>query len=46
MAILVARAKNNGQFSGLQSNLVYDGLSILHYADYTILFMENDVEGG
>jgi hypothetical protein len=45
LAILVSRSKNNGQFSGLVPNLVDDNLSILQYADNTILFMENDIEG-
>jgi hypothetical protein len=31
-------------FRGLVTNLVDDGLSILRYADDTILFMENDLE--
>jgi hypothetical protein len=45
LAILVSRAKNNGQFNGLVPNLVDDNLSILQYADNTVLFMENDIEG-
>jgi retron-type reverse transcriptase len=40
LAILIARAKDNGLFRGLVPNLVDDGLSILQYADDTILFME------
>jgi hypothetical protein len=44
LAILVSTAKNGGQFRGLVPNLVDDGLSILLYADDTILFMEDDLE--
>jgi hypothetical protein len=44
LAILVSTAKNGGQFRGLVPNLVDDGLSILQYADDTILFMEDDLE--
>ena len=44
LAILIARAKDNGLLRGLDPNLVDDGLSILQYADDTILFMENDLE--
>jgi hypothetical protein len=44
LAILIARAKDNGLFRGLVPNLVDDGLSTLQYADDTILFMENDLE--
>jgi retron-type reverse transcriptase len=38
LAILIARAKDNNMFRGLVTNLVDDGLSILQYADDTILF--------
>jgi hypothetical protein len=44
LVILVSRAKSGGQFRGLVPNLVEDGLSILQYADDTILFMEDDLE--
>jgi len=44
LAILVSRAKNNGQLKGLVPNLVDDGLSILQYADDTIMFIEDDLE--
>lgn len=44
LAILVSRAKNNGQFRDLVHNLVDDGLSILQYADDTVLFLEDDLE--
>jgi len=44
LAILVSRAQNCGQFRGLVPNLVEGGLSILQYADDTILLMEDDLE--
>ena len=44
LAILIERAKNNGQIAGVVPHLVDDGLSILQYADDTILFMEHDLE--
>ena len=44
LAILVSRAKNCRQFRGLVPNLVDDGLSILQYADDTVLFMEDDLD--
>jgi len=44
LAILVSRAKNNFQFRGLVHNLVDDGLSILQYANGTILFLEDNLE--
>jgi hypothetical protein len=43
LAILIARAKDDGMFRGLVPNLVDNGLSILQYADDTF-FMENDLE--
>ena len=44
LAILISRAKNNFQFRGLVHNLVDDGLSILQYANGTILFLEDNLE--
>jgi hypothetical protein len=38
LAILVERAKEDGQVGGLIPHLVDGGLSILQYADDTILF--------
>ena len=43
LAILVNRAKNDGQFEGLIPHLVDGGLSILQYADDTLLFLDNDL---
>lgn len=42
--ILIERARDNGQFSGIVPHLVQDGLSILQYADDTIIFMENNLK--
>ena len=44
LAILIARAKEDGQVGGLIPHLVEGGVSILQYADDTILFMEHDLE--
>ncbi|WVZ53298.1 hypothetical protein U9M48_004264 [Paspalum notatum var. saurae] len=44
LAILINRAKVDGQISGVVSHLVDGGLSILQYADDTIIFMDNDLE--
>jgi hypothetical protein len=43
LAILIARAKEGGQVGGLVPHLVEGGVSILQYADDTILFMEHDL---
>ena len=44
LAILICRAKENGQISGVVPHLVDDGLSVLQYADNTIIFMENNLD--
>jgi hypothetical protein len=44
LAVLIERAKNLGFINGLVPHLVDDGLSILQYADDTILFLEDDLE--
>ena len=44
LAILINRAKVQGQIKGVISHLIDDGLSILQYADDTILFMDHDLE--
>jgi hypothetical protein len=44
LATLINRAKENGQVEGLVPHLVDGGLSILQYADDTILFMDHDLE--
>lgn len=44
LADLVRRDKEDGQISGVVPHLVDDGLSILQYADDTILFLDHDSE--
>src|SRR6266540_2718506 len=44
LSILIKRAKNQGQVGGVVPHLIDDGLSILQYADDTIVFMEHDLE--
>jgi hypothetical protein len=44
LSILINRVKDDGQVRRLAPHLVDDGISILQYADDTILFMENDLE--
>lgn len=43
LAILINRAKREGHIEGVVPHLVDDGLSILQYADDTILFMNHDI---
>jgi hypothetical protein len=44
LAILIERAKHEGHITGLIPHLVDGGLSILQYADDTILFMDHDLD--
>jgi len=44
LAMLVSRARENGQIEGVVPHLIDGGLSILQYADDTIIFLENDME--
>ena len=44
LAIMIARAKEDGQVNGLIPHLIDGGVSILQYLDDTILFMEHDLE--
>ena len=44
LAIIIERAKSDGQIVGVVPQLVDGGLSILQYVDDTILFMEHDME--
>jgi hypothetical protein len=44
LAILIERAKYDGHIEGVIPHLVDSGLSILHYADYTIMFIYHDLE--
>ena len=43
LTILIGRAKEAGQVGGLVPHLVDGGVSILQYADDTIIFMEHDL---
>jgi hypothetical protein len=44
IAILIAHAKADGQVDGLIPHLVDEVISILQYADDTIIFMEHNLE--
>jgi hypothetical protein len=44
LAILIQRAKEDGQVEGLIPHLVEGGVSILQYADDTIIFMDHDLD--
>jgi hypothetical protein len=44
LAILTEHANSDGQIEGVIPHLVDGGLTILQYADDTILFMEHDLE--
>jgi hypothetical protein len=44
LAIMIERAKNDGQVSRLIPHLVDGGISILRYADDTIMLMVHDLE--
>jgi len=44
LAIQIARAKEAGQVEGVIPHLIQDGLSILQYADDTMIFMSHDVQ--
>jgi hypothetical protein len=44
LAVLINRAKSDGQITGVIPELTNDRLSILQYADDTILFMDHNIE--
>jgi hypothetical protein len=44
LAVMIEHAKADGQIEGMIPHLVDGGLSILQYADDTILFMKHDIE--
>jgi hypothetical protein len=44
LTLLISRAKEDGQITGLVPHLVEEGLSILQYVDDAILFMDHDIE--
>jgi hypothetical protein len=41
---MIEHTKNDDQIEGVLQHLVDGGLSILQYADDTILYMEHDLE--
>ena len=44
LALLINRAKADGQIRGVVPDLIDDGLSILQYADDAIIFIDHDPE--
>jgi hypothetical protein len=44
LAIIINRAKSEGQITRVISNLIEDVLSILQNADDTILFMDHNID--
>jgi hypothetical protein len=44
LTLLINRAKADGQIRGVLPHLIDDGLSILQYADDTIIFIDHDPE--
>ncbi len=44
LAVLIERAKGDGQIGGVIPHLVDDGLSILQYADDTVIFLDHELE--
>ena len=44
LSILINTAKADGQIRGVIPHLILDGLSILPYADHTIIFIDHDPE--
>ena len=44
LAILISRAKEAEQIHGVVPHLVDEGLTVLQYADDTVIFMDNDLE--
>jgi hypothetical protein len=44
LAILISRAKEAEQIHGVILHLIDEGLSVLQYADDTVIFMDNDLE--
>jgi hypothetical protein len=45
LTILINRSKEQDSFKGVVLHLVDEGLSILQYADNTIIFLDNDLQG-
>ena len=43
LAVVIGRAKESGQVGGIVPHLVEGGVSVLQYADDTMIFMEHDL---
>ena len=43
LAVIIARAREDGQIHGVVPHLIEDGLSILQYAYDNILFLDHDI---
>jgi len=44
LAVILSRAKNNEQVKGVIPHLIEGGLSILQYADDTVIFLDHDLD--
>ena len=44
LAIIIVRAKEDGQVKGIVPHLVEEGLSVLQYTDDTIIFLDHDID--
>ena len=44
LAIIVSKSKEDSKVKGVVPNLIDGGLSVLQYADNTIIFMDHDIE--
>jgi hypothetical protein len=44
LTVIISRVKEAEQIKGVVPHLVDEGLSVLQYADDTIIFMDNDLE--
>ena len=44
LVVLISWAKEARQIQGVVPHLVDEGLSVLQYADDTVIFMDNDLE--
>jgi hypothetical protein len=42
LSLIIKRAKGDGQITAILPHLIDDGLSILKYADDTIIFLDHD----
>ena len=44
LAIILNRVKQEGLIRGIIPHLIDDGLSILQYADDTVIFLDHDID--